>query len=90
MKLDASDIDELRPIIRAAAVAILEEVKSFEARLEDRIAFPEEEAAALFGVPKHVLRDARYRGELSGKRLGNKIVYSASQLRRFYDSLRDA
>ena len=90
MKLDASDIDELRPILRAVAIAVLEELRPAESAMEGRIAYPEDEAAALFGVPKHVLRDARYRGQISGKRLGNKTFYSVSELRRFYDSLRDA
>lgn len=90
MKLDASDIDELRPIIRAATVAILEEIKPLDARLMDRFAYTEKEAAQLLGVPQHVLRDARYRGELSGKRLGKKVMYSPDELRRFWESLEDA
>ena len=90
MKLDVSDIAELRPIIRAATVAILDEIKPFDARLKDRIAFSEKEAAELLGVPQHVLRDARYRGEVSAKRLGKKVMYSPHELRRFWESLETA
>lgn len=90
LKLEASDIDELRPVIQATVCAILEEIKPMDARLKDRIAFSEKEAAELMGVPQHVLRDARYRGEVSAKRLGKKVMYSLHELRRFWESLETA
>ena len=90
MKIETSDVDELRPVIQAAVYAVLEEIKPLDSRLKDRFAFTEKEAAELLGVPQHVLRDARYRGELSGKRLGKKVMYSPDELRRFWESLEDA
>ncbi len=90
MKLEASDVDELRPVIQAAVHAVLDRISPINSRLKDRIAFTEKEAAELTGVPQHVLRDARYRGELRGKRLGKKIMYSPDELKRFWESLEDA
>ncbi len=48
-----------------------------------RVAYTEAEAAELLGVPAHVLRDARLRGEITGKRLGKKVIYAADELRAF-------
>lgn len=90
MKLDATDIEDLRPVICAVVAEILEKTTPVDSRIKDRLAIPEREAAELLGVPQHVLRDARYRGELKGKRLGKKVVYSPDELRRFLQSLDDA
>jgi hypothetical protein len=83
MKLDASDIQELEPVIRAAVVAVLDELRANEATLGNRLAYPEAEAAALLGIPRHVLRDARLRGEIVGRTVGRKILYSRDALLKF-------
>ena len=75
MKLDASDIDDLRPLIAAAVRATIDEIDADKARLGDRLAFPENEAAGLLGVPRHVLRDCRLRREIVGARVGRRVVY---------------
>ena len=54
----------------------------------DRLAFPEDEAARLMGVAKHVLGDARRRGEVVGSLVGKKIVYTRSELLAFLDRQR--
>ena len=83
MKLDASDIAELRPLIDAAVQSTLDKIQADEAKLAARIGYIEPEAAALMGVQSHVLRDCRLRGEISGRLVGKRIVYSRDALLRF-------
>ena len=49
----------------------------------DKIAFTEPEAAAILSLRPHVLRDARLRGEISGSRVGKRILYERTELLRF-------
>jgi hypothetical protein len=83
MKLDASDIDDLRPVIAAVVGEVLERLNGHAGKLGDRLAFPEAEAAALCGLPKHVLRDARLRGEIRGKRCGKGVLITRAELLRY-------
>ena len=83
MKLDASDIADLRPVIAAAVRATLEEIRSDEQKLNGRLGFPEAEAASLLGLERHVLRDCRLRGEIAARKCGKKMVYSRETLIRF-------
>jgi hypothetical protein len=80
MRLDEIDL-------RAIAVAIADELENRKSRAvslpDGRIGFLEPEAAALIGVAPHVLRDCRLRGEISGRKVGNKIVYHRDELSRF-------
>jgi hypothetical protein len=81
MRLDPSDIADLRPLITEAVRATLAELQSAEATLgPDRLGYTEREAAALIGVAQHVLRDARLRGELTARRVGSRYVYSRATL----------
>ncbi|HEY2894683.1 MAG TPA: hypothetical protein VGJ16_10735 [Pirellulales bacterium] len=80
MKLDASDIDALRPVIAEAVRVTLEHVRATDSKLGNRIGYTEAEAAALIGVPRHVLRDSRLRGEVSARPIGKKIIYSREAL----------
>jgi predicted ester cyclase len=70
VKLDASDIDDLRPLIDAAVRSTVEQIRAAESRLADRLGFPEREAAALFGIPGHV---------------GKRMIYSRAELVRFLE-----
>ena len=84
MRLDSSDIADLEPVIAAAVHATLAAVANAEAKLSDgRLAFNEAEAAAAIGVARHVLRDARLRGEIKGSKPGKGIVYRRDELLRF-------
>lgn len=83
MKLDTSDIADLRPLIAEAVRTTLAELQAQEAKLASRLGYPESEAAGLLGIPRHVLRDARLRGEITGRLIGKKIVYSRDVLQRF-------
>lgn len=86
MKLDASDIADLRPLIVEAVRATLAELQAVDAKLGDRLAYPEPEAAGLLGVRAHVLGDARRRGEISAKLVGKRYLYSRESLLAFLAS----
>jgi hypothetical protein len=86
MKLDASDICDLRPLIAEAVRSTLDQFQASESKLADRLGFTEAEAAALLGVARHVLRDARLRGEIKARLLGKKYVYSKTTLVAFLNS----
>lgn len=74
---------ELEPLIRR----IVGEALSGAAKLPaGRLAYTEAEAAALLGVPKHVLRDSRLRGEIQARRVGKGYLYSHAELTRFLTS----
>lgn len=83
MKFDAADVDTLFPIIRAAVRATLAEIEAAERKLGDRLGYTEVEAAAQLGVARHVLRDCRLRGEIVGRVVGRKILYSRETLLKF-------
>ena len=79
----------LRPLIERVVGAVLDRLESQREAIGERIAYSEAEAAALLGVQRHVLRDARLRGELSGSRVGKGIRYEREELLRFLRSRRD-
>jgi hypothetical protein len=85
MKLDASDIVELAPVIREVVQATIDELKSNSGLLgaTDRIALTEEEAAQAIGVQRFRLRDARLRGEVVGRKVGRIVCYERGELVRF-------
>jgi hypothetical protein len=84
VKIDASDIADLQPIIAAAVRSTLEAIEAGNAKLPaQRLGYPEAEAAALLGVRRHVLRDARLRGEIKARRLGKGYVYGRDALLKF-------
>lgn len=79
MKLEPSDLGDLKPVIRLIVAEVLEQAVGEL----DRIAYTEAEAAAKLGIAKHVLRDCRRRGEIKGRLAGKKTVYSRAELIRF-------
>lgn len=84
MKLDATDIESLHPLIAAAVRSTLAEIAASDARLGNgQLAYDEATAASLLGTAKHSLRDLRLRGEIVGFLLGKKMHYSRSELLRF-------
>ncbi len=85
MKLDASDLPELRPLIAAIVSETIDQRQAVEAQLGDRLAYSEAEAAALLGLKQHQLRDARLRGEIDVRRIGSGYRYSRSQLLAFVE-----
>jgi hypothetical protein len=86
MRLEASDLDALQPLIDAAVRSTLSQIQAADAKLGARLAFTEPEAAAAMGIARHVLRDARLRGELKAKRVGKRLLYSRAELSRYLES----
>jgi hypothetical protein len=76
VKLDPADITgELRPVIREVVANVMEELRAADAKVNGRLAYTESEAAALIGVPRHVLRDVRLREHIPVKKVGKTIVW---------------
>ena len=75
------DPDSFEPIVQAIVTETLIQVRAEEARIGDKLAFSEEEAARLIGIEPHVLRDARLRGDISASRIaGRRIRYLRQDL----------
>ena len=68
--------EELKPIVQAVVAQLHELLEDND----DRIAFSEEEAAAMLGVPATTLRDERLRGRVKGSNVGRKIRYTRQQI----------
>ena len=78
------DEGDLRPLIEATVQATIERLESQRERLGDhRLGYIEPEAAAMIGVPVHVLRDCRLRGEIGATKAGKRWVYTRAELLRF-------
>jgi hypothetical protein len=78
------DAEALRPLIQQIVQEVMQAGATQPSALpSDRLAFPEREAARMLGVERHVLRDARLRGELTGRLCGKKILYSRDALLQF-------
>lgn len=84
MRLDTSDIADLQPVIAAAVRATLAEIAASEAKLgNDRLGYTESQAAQLLGIAKHVLADARRRGEIFARKCGKAYLYDRRELLRY-------
>ena len=81
-------LELLRPLVERTVASVVERLDRDRATLGDRLAFSEAEAAALIGVQRHVLRDARLRGELEGSRVGKGIRYEKQEILRYLASRR--
>ena len=82
INLDESD---LAPIIERTVAATLERLEADRAKLGGHLALAEPDAAAAIGVARHVLRDARLRGEIKGSRIGKRVVYRRDELLEFLE-----
>jgi hypothetical protein len=85
MRIEVGDISDLRPLLVAVVNETVERIRIDEAKLNGRLGFTESEAAAAIGVAKHVLRDARLRGEVRGRKVGKSFVYSKAELLRYLE-----
>jgi hypothetical protein len=79
----AFDPGDLRPLIEHVVSETIERLESERAKLNGRLGYSEPEAAALLGVERHVLRDARLRGEIAARKIGKRIIYERDELIRF-------
>jgi hypothetical protein len=77
----ALDPAALAPLVRAIVAECLAQLRADEARLTGRIAYSEDEAAALLGLQPHVLRDERRRGRIAASSIvGRRIRYTREHL----------
>lgn len=77
--------DGLRAVIQSTVqetvVTVLAQLDGDRAKLNDRLAYSEHEAAALLGLEWHQLRDERRRGRVSASvGPGRKIMYTRQDL----------
>ncbi len=70
----------LQPLIERVVATVLDRLQGEQDSLRDKLAYTEAEAAALLGIQRYVLRDARLRGELAGSRVGKRILYERQEL----------
>lgn len=77
-----------KPFLAQFAEEIQQQHEANEAKLGDRLAYPEPEAAALIGVAPHVLRDARRRGEIHARLCGKRYLYPRAELLRYLSDTR--
>jgi excisionase family DNA binding protein len=77
--------DDLRPIVETVVAEVLAQRQAVEQKL-DRIGYTEAEAAELLGMPRHKLRDARLRGEITARKVGRGFLYSRQKLIEFAGS----
>jgi hypothetical protein len=71
------DPETLRPLVQLVVGEVLAALEADR----DRVAFTEQEAAALIGMKHHVLRDLRLTGQVSASRsVGGRILYQRSDL----------
>lgn len=81
MRLEATDIENLRPLIAAVVAEVLDRAAlPVSGRDAERLAWPETEAAAMLGCGRHVLRDARLRGEIKSTKVGGRVAYTHKHL----------
>ena len=70
----------LQPLIERIVATVLDRLQGEQDALRHKLAYTEAEAASLLGIQRHVLRDARLRGELAGSRVGKRILYERQEL----------
>jgi hypothetical protein len=79
------DPRDLRPLVEQVVIEAIERLEVARAQVGDRLAYDEHEAAALIGVRRHVLRDARLRGELVASRIGRRVIYRRDDIVQFLE-----
>ncbi len=77
--------DEIKPLVEIVVAELIDRFHTDEAR----IAYSEEEAAALLGVPRTTLRDERLRGRVDASRVGRQIRYTRENLTDYLFQCRD-
>jgi hypothetical protein len=71
----------LRPLVQAVVAEVVAALEKDRARIGDRLAYSEQEAARLLGLEPHVLRDERLRGRISASQVvGRRIRYTRDDL----------
>lgn len=74
-------IDDLRPLATTLVAEALAQLRADDAKLGERLAYSEPEAAQLIGLESHQLRDERLRGRISASQIvGRRIRYARDDL----------
>ena len=84
MKIEFEE-EDFRPVIDRVVGAALKRVEGLLTATSHKLAFAEDEAAAYLSVKRHVLRDARLRGEIEASKVGKRVVYRREQLLQFLE-----
>lgn len=79
MRFDPEDVSAIADAV-AVQLTRTPRAQEFFANANERLGYKEAEAAELVGVPAHVLRDARRRGEISARKIGKCWIYSRDAL----------
>lgn len=78
------DPNSLRGLVREITVEVLAVTEAAQRAIPDRLAYSEEEAAALMGLETHQLRDERLRGRIEASRIvGRRIRYQREDLIKY-------
>ncbi|MDZ4683596.1 MAG: hypothetical protein SH850_00820 [Planctomycetaceae bacterium] len=78
LNLDPAD---LRPLVQAVVAEVVATMQADSAKLGDRLAFNEAEAARLLSLEPHVLRDERLRGRVGASQIvGRRVRYTKQDL----------
>ncbi len=77
------DTEDLESLIEKTANMTVQQLAGAGLLGSDQVALTEARAAAALDVPRHVLRNARLRGEISARRIGRRYVYAVENLRKF-------
>jgi hypothetical protein len=81
LQLDAAILE---PIIRKVVAETITQMEAERAKLGDRLAYSEAEAARLLSLRPHQLRDARLDGRITASQVtGRRIRYSREDLLRY-------
>jgi hypothetical protein len=89
VKLEAADVNDLRPLLRTFAQELLAEYLSRSSlpTTDDgtvRMAFSEAEAAGMLGIAPHVLREQRRLGRIEySKGPGRRILYTRAHIETY-------
>jgi hypothetical protein len=77
----AVDLEALRPLIAAVVAETIAALEADRAKLGDRLAYSESEAARMLGLNTHQLRDERLRGRIGASKIvGGRIAYTRDDL----------
>jgi hypothetical protein len=78
------DTEVLEPVIRKIVAEVLAATEEKNARLGDRLAYSEQEAARLLGLNPHQLRDERLRGRIAASTIvGRRVRYTRDDLLQY-------
>jgi hypothetical protein len=78
------DAELLRPLIAEVVAQTLAALDADRAKLGDRLAYSEAEAARLLGLAQHQLRDERLRGRIAASKIvGGRVAYQREDLQRY-------